>query len=60
MMRAVWLLLALSGCSVAYSAAAVPAQFEEPLRFSDEPFVENPRFCIGGGGNACRVQPIPC
>lgn len=40
-----------------------PVQFveEEPLRQSDEPFVENPRFCLDGlGGNACRVQPTPC
>ena len=35
----------------------------EPLKQSNEPFVENPRFClpeVAFIGNECRVQPTPC
>lgn len=40
-------------------AAELQLQVEPKLEQSKEPFVVNPRFCIGGGGSACEVIPVP-
>jgi hypothetical protein len=54
------LVLALA-CNPRPVGVAVGGGEEPPgdIRQSDEPFVENPRFCASIG-NACAVQPTPC
>lgn len=45
--------------SCAMPAAELQLEIEPPLAQSKEPFVVNPRFCGGPGGDACVRIPIP-